>query len=104
MLPPDRILLAARGHPDLAAEALLIVRAERQLTEVKVKERTFAIFERKVLLAMTVVAFLATIVFGAFAMLGGAIGSAAAAISSGGALVGRHALDAKTRSAGDLKA
>lgn len=97
MLSQDRILKVARGHPELSHEALLLVRAERELAQIKVRERRLAILERKVLLIITVVSFAAMLTFAALAMIEGAAGGASSAALSSGWLLARRGTSREPR-------
>lgn len=89
MITPE-LLNAGRGHPGVGDEVLLLICAERELVEAQVAQRRTGILERRVLLALTVVLFVAALVFAALQCVEGAMGGVVSALVSLRTLTVRH--------------
>lgn len=75
----EELITARRGHPDVARDARLMLRAQRQMLEIDVAEKRLNLIERKVLLGLTVASFIATLILGTLELTPGATASATSA-------------------------
>ena len=85
-LDEEETVTALLGHREAHDDAHVMRQAKRQMLEMAVAERRWSLVERKVLLAVTVVAFIATVVLGALELTSGATASATAGTALAAAL------------------